>query len=153
VEDLGDLRPEVHQLRDHYGFKGMRIVQFNFNPDEEENSIYDHVEHLILYTGTHDNQTIRGWYESQPDRIKKRVRKNLKRYECTVTPAYRGLVEFTFKQNCYMSILPIQDVLELTDAARINCPGTLGSPNWEWKMSSLAPFEKAVTQRKELYRY
>lgn len=152
VEDLGDLRPQVHQLRDHYGFKGMRIVQFNFNPEEEENSNYDHVENLILYTGTHDNQTIRGWYESQPDRIKKRVRKNLKEFACTQSPAYRGLVEFTFKQNCYMSILPMQDILELGDEARINCPGTLGSPNWEWKMSSLEPFAKAVHKRKSLYQ-
>lgn len=153
VEDLGDLRPEVLQLRDHYNFKGMRIVQFNFNPDEEENSNYDHVENLILYTGTHDNQTIRGWYESQPDHIKKRVRKNLKEFGCTTSPAARGLVEFTFKQNSFMSIIPMQDILELPDKARINCPGTLGSPNWEWKMSKMEPFEKAIEKRKELYRF
>jgi 4-alpha-glucanotransferase len=151
AEDLGDLRPEVLQLRDHYGFKGMRVVQFNFNPEEEENSRYDHVENLILYTGTHDNQTIRGWYESQPDIIKERVVRVLKGYGCTITPAYRGIVEFTFRQNCHMSILPMQDILELGDEARINCPGTLGSPNWEWKMSSLEAFEKAVCDRKELY--
>ena len=144
VEDLGDLRPEVLELRDHYNFKGMRIVQFNFNPDEEENSNYDHVEHLILYTGTHDNQTIKGWYKSQTPQIKKRVRKNLKRFGCTTKSVPWGFVEFTYRQNCYMSILPMQDIIELDDTARLNCPGTLGSPNWEWKMSSLKPFEDKV---------
>lgn len=153
VEDLGDLRPQVHELRDHYGFKGMRIVQFNFNPDEEVNSNYDHVENLILYTGTHDNQTIRGWYESQPDKIKRRVKRNLKRFGCISNPAPRGLVEFTFKQNCYMSILPLQDILELGDEARINCPGTLGSPNWEWRLSRLEPFRKAVEEHAKFYQF
>lgn len=153
VEDLGDLRPEVLKLRDYYGFKGMRIVQFNFNPDEEENSNYDHVENLILYTGTHDNQTIRGWYESQPARIKQRVRRDLKRFGCLNVPAARGLVEFTFRQNCYMAILPLQDILELGDEARLNCPGTLGSPNWEWRLSSLEPFRHAVQKHIQYYKY
>lgn len=153
VEDLGDLRPEVLELRDHFGFQGMRIVQFNFNPDEEANSNYDHVENLVLYTGTHDNQTIRGWYESQPKKIRKRVKKNLREYGCTAKPAARGLVQFTFSRNCYMAILPLQDILEIGDEGRLNCPGTLGSPNWEWKLSSLAPFEKAVDKYQKYYRW
>lgn len=144
VEDLGDLRPEVLELRDHYDFKGMRIVQFNFNPDEEENSIYDHVEHLVLYTGTHDNQTMRGWYKDQPANIKKRVRKNLKRYKCLEGPISWKFVEFTYKQNSYMSIIPMQDIIDLGDEGRINTPGTLGSPNWEWKMGDLNPFRQRV---------
>lgn len=143
VEDLGELRPEVMQLRDHYGFKGMLVVQFSFG-SEEDSSNFDHMENLILYTGTHDNQTIRSWYESQPDNVKQRVIIKLKENGCTTTSAARGLVEFTFKQNCYMSIIPMQDILELSDQARINCPGTLGSPNWEWKMRSLAPFDKVA---------
>lgn len=144
VEDLGDLRPEVLQLRDHYNFKGMRIVQFNFNPDEEENSVYDNVENLVLYTGTHDNQTMRGWYKSQPSQIKKRVRKNLKRYECIEGPISWKFVEFTYKQNSYMSIIPMQDIIDLGDEGRINTPGTLGSPNWEWKMNDLKPLKERV---------
>lgn len=153
VEDLGDLRPQVHELRDHFGFKGMRIVQFNFNPEGEENSNYDHVEDLILYTGTHDNQTIRGWYESQPDKIKRRVKRDLKRFGCTANPAPRGLVEFTYRQNCYMAIIPLQDILELGDEARLNCPGTLGSPNWEWRLTSLASFSSAVAHKANYYKF
>lgn len=150
VEDLGDLRPEVHQLRDHYGFKGMRIVQFNFNPKEEENSNYDHVEHLILYTGTHDNQTMKGWYQSQNPKVKERVLRDLKSFDCTKgSPAWR-FVEFTYKQESYMSIVPMQDILELDDKGRINTPGTLGTPNWEWKMNSLDPFEQKVDELRKL---
>ncbi|MDD5935590.1 MAG: 4-alpha-glucanotransferase [Clostridiales bacterium] len=153
VEDLGDLRPEVYELRDHFGFKGMRIVQFNFIPDEEENSNYDHVENLILYTGSHDNQTIRGWYESQPKKIRQSVREKLKEYGCLTKPAARGLVQFTFMQNCYMAIIPLQDILELGDEARINRPGTLGSPNWEWRLTSLAPFERAIRKNIKYYQF
>lgn len=152
VEDLGDLRPEVLELRDHYNFKGMRIVQFNFNPDEEENSVYDHVEHLILYTGTHDNQTMRGWYKEQPAHIKKRVRKNLKRYGCSTGPISWKFVEFTYKQNSYMSIVPMQDIIDLGDEGRINTPGTLGSPNWEWRMNHLKLFEDRVPELKNLLK-
>ncbi|WP_066718357.1 4-alpha-glucanotransferase [Clostridium sp. Marseille-P299] len=152
VEDLGDLRPEVLQLRDHYDFKGMRIVQFNFNPDEEENSVYDHVENLVLYTGTHDNQTMRGWYKDQPAKIKKRVRKNLKRYECLEGPISWKFVEFTYKQNSYMSIVPMQDIINLGDEGRINTPGTLGSPNWEWKMNDLKPFVERVDALRKILR-
>lgn len=152
VEDLGDLRPEVLELRDHYNFKGMRIVQFNFNPDEEENSIYDHVEHLILYTGTHDNQTMRGWYKEQPAHIKKRVRKNLKRYGCSIGPISWKFVEFTYKQNSYMSIVPMQDIIDLGDEGRINTPGTLGSPNWEWRMNHLKLFRDRLPELKNLLK-
>ena len=59
IEDLGMLRPEVGVLRDHYGFKGMKIYQFSLDPKEENNDFPDR-ENLILYTGTHDNQTIKG---------------------------------------------------------------------------------------------
>lgn len=150
VEDLGDLRPEVLSLRDYYGFKGMRIVQFNFNPREEENSNYDHVENLILYTGTHDNQTMKGWYQSQNPKVKKRVLRDLKSSHCTEgSPAWR-FVDFTYKQDSYMSIVPMQDILELDDKGRINTPGTLGTPNWEWKMNSLEPFEKRVEALRKL---
>jgi len=62
AEDLGDLRPEVLKLRDHFGLKGMKVVQFTFDPNEKNNNFQDR-ENMIIYTGTHDNQTIRGWYE------------------------------------------------------------------------------------------
>lgn len=150
VEDLGDLRPEVLELRDYYNFKGMRIVQFNFNPDEEENSNYDHVENLVLYTGTHDNQTMRGWYKEQTAKIKKRVRKNLERFGCLEGPISWKFVEFTYKQNSYMSIIPMQDIIDLGDEGRINTPGTLGSPNWEWRMKDLKPLEDRVEALKKL---
>lgn len=144
VEDLGDLRPQVHELRDHYHFKGMRIVQFNFNPRIEEGSNYDHVENLILYTGTHDNSTIRGWFRSQPPKVKKRIREDLTRFGCTTKSIAWGFVEFTYQQDCCMAILPMQDILELPEEAKLNTPGTLGSPNWEWRLNSLSPFEKKL---------
>ena len=64
VEDLGDLREEVYSLRDHYGFKGMKILQFSFDPNETNNRFPDR-KNMVLYTGTHDNLPIQGWLDLQ----------------------------------------------------------------------------------------
>ena len=141
VEDLGDLRPEVHELRDHYGFKGMKIVQFNFTPNDVSTGKYENVKDLVLYTGTHDNDTIVGWYKNISAKEKAQTRKFLEKAGCTEGGIAWKMVDFTLKQDCYMAIIPLQDILELGFDAKINSPGTLGSPNWEWKLKSLDEFD------------
>lgn len=142
VEDLGDLRPEVHELRDHYGFKGMKIVQFNFTPNDVINGKYEGVENLVLYTGTHDNDTITGWYKSSPMKIKNQTRRFLNEAGCNDGGIAWRMVDFTLKQKCHMAIIPLQDILELGPKTKLNSPGTLGSPNWEWKLKSLDAFDE-----------
>ena len=65
AEDLGDMRPQVYELRDAYHLPGMKIIQFTFDP-MEHNNLFEDRENMIVYTGTHDNETIKGWLEGQP---------------------------------------------------------------------------------------
>lgn len=144
VEDLGELRPEVLELRDYYNFKGMKIIQFSFGEEEVARDSFKQVESLIVYTGTHDNQTMKGWYKDQSHEMKKRVKEVLKKYDCMEGTIAWRFVEFTYKLNSYMSIVPLQDIIGMDDDGRINIPGTLGSPNWEWRLKNLKDFKKHV---------
>lgn len=143
VEDLGDLREEVHVLRDHYDFKGMKVLQFAFDPKETNNDFNDR-ENMIIYTGTHDNQTIRGWYRTQPKTERKHIRRALKKSGYVKGPISWKFIQMAFRSIGDMAIIPMQDFINLGDAGRINTPGTLGSPNWEWKLKNLNQFGKNV---------
>lgn len=149
AEDLGDLREEVHVLKNHYGLKGMKIVQFTFDPNENNNNFED-IENMVIYTGSHDNQTIKGWYMSQEKKTQNAIRKSLKKsgYEDRVIA--KRFVKLTLDSIAEMAILPVQDLINLGDEARINTPGTLGSPNWEWKLDSLRGLKREMGTLKEL---
>lgn len=149
AEDLGDLREEVHVLKNHYGLKGMKIVQFTFDPNENNNNFED-IENMVIYTGSHDNQTIKGWYMSQEKKTQNAIRKSLKKsgYEDRVIA--KRFVKLTLDSIAEMAILPVQDLINLGDEARINTPGTLGTPNWEWKLNNLRSFKKEISGLKEL---
>lgn len=151
AEDLGDMRPEVYDLRDYYKFPGMKIVQFTFDPLEHNNSFKDR-KNMIIYTGTHDNETIKGWLLNQPKEVQQAAEREL---------YARGYEEETMTGNflCYTldnladtAILPVQDILELADEGRINTPGTLGSPNWEWRLTDMEGLEKKKEFIKEKLR-
>lgn len=143
AEDLGDLRPEVYTLRDHYGFHGMRIIQFTFEPGEQVKQTGDR-EDVIVYTGTHDNQTILGWYLAKPwlKRLGTQYSLWCAGYR-TGTIAQR-MVAYALGHKAALAVIPIQDILGLDDSARLNTPATLGSPNWEWRLTSLSLLEQAL---------
>ncbi len=149
AEDLGDLREEVHVLKNHYGLKGMKIVQFTFDPNENNNNFED-IENMVIYTGSHDNQTIRGWYLSQDKKTRSEIRKSLKKSGYDDRIISKRFVRLTLDSIAEMAILPLQDLINLGDEARINTPGTLGSPNWEWKLDSFRKFKKEIGNLKEL---
>ncbi|MBS6195966.1 MAG: 4-alpha-glucanotransferase [Clostridiales bacterium] len=143
IEDLGDMRPEVGILRDHFGFKGMKVYQFSLDPDEKNNDFPDR-ENLILYTGTHDNQTIKGWYLSKDEATQKEVKELLEEKGCWTENLGQSFVHAVLKSITALSVVTVQDILNLDDEARINRPGTTGSPNWEWRISSLDGLEKEI---------
>lgn len=149
AEDLGDLREEVHILKNHYGLKGMKIVQFTFDPRENNNNFED-TRNMVIYTGSHDNQTIRGWYESQNENTQDAIRKALEKagYEDRVIS--RRFIRLTLDSIADMAIFPLQDFLNLGDEARINTPGTVGSPNWEWKLTNFHKLRKEISGIKDL---
>lgn len=130
AEDLGDLRPEVLELRDHYHFMGMHIVEFGLLGDGPE-------AHQLIYTGTHDNQTVKGWYQGSDKETQKKIRKKLRRYGMPWESVCYKTIRYLLESKARLAIIPTMDILELDDAARLNTPGTVGSPNWEWRMESI----------------
>ena len=135
AEDLGDLREEVYVLRDHYNFPGMKIVQFTFDPSG--NSYFKDRENMLAYTGTHDNDTIRGWYAIQKPYWKKKTRDFFKKNGYEYENIWENFIQYALDTICDYAIIPVQDILGLTSTGRINTPGTVGSPNWEWKLDSM----------------
>ncbi|AEB27453.1 4-alpha-glucanotransferase (amylomaltase) [Francisella cf. novicida Fx1] len=131
AEDLGDLRDEVFELRDHYNLKGMKVFPFHF--DLKTARFIDDAN-IIAYSGTHDNNTLKGWYFDELNRYQ---RKLLKRYfKANDKNIFSKIIKYLLSCEAEYVILPVQDVLELDGTARLNTPGTVGSPNWQWKLSS-----------------
>ncbi|AXH30718.1 MULTISPECIES: 4-alpha-glucanotransferase [Francisella] len=129
AEDLGDLRPEVFELRDHYNLKGMKVFPFHF--DLKTARFIDDAN-IIAYSGTHDNNTLKGWYFDELNRYQ---RKLLKRYlKANDRNIFRKIIKYLLNCEAEYIILPVQDILELGSGARLNTPGTVGWPNWQWKL-------------------
>lgn len=147
AEDLGDLREEVLILRDHYGLSGMKIVQFELDPYENNNN-FKEKKNTIVYTGTHDNQTLVGWYKALTPYQKRKICAKFKQYK--ERTCCERILHSCFDSIADLVILPMQDLLHYGDETRMNTPGTIGSPNWEWKLTSLEPFEKQLTVYKKL---
>lgn len=147
AEDLGDLRPEVLTLRDHYNFMGMNVVEFSFF-SEEDNTI----EHQLIYTGTHDNQTVKGWYNDLDEEAKKLVQKKLSKFGKKGESICRKMLRYTFESKAKLAIIPVMDILELDDSARLNKPGTVGSPNWEWSMKSMRTLRARVKTMQQILK-
>ena len=136
AEDLGDMRPQVYELRDAYHLPGMKIIQFTFDP-MEHNNLFEDRENMIVYTGTHDNETIKGWLEGQPRKVRLATEGELYAWGYEEDSVAKNFICYTLDNKADIAILPVQDVLELDNAGRMNTPGTLGTPNWEWRLVSL----------------
>lgn len=148
AEDLGDLRPQVLTLRDHYHFKGMRVVQFTFNPYY----MPEDAENLVIYTGTHDNQTIRGWVSEKDEKEKVRIRQYFKKNNYRYPVMSENFIAYTMDSKAELAIVPMCDVLNLTDKARLNTPGTVGDPNWTWRLTGFGKFEDKISFLKKCVR-
>lgn len=135
AEDLGFMTDEVIELRERTGFPGMKILQFAFNPDHESiDSPHLAPNNSVMYTGTHDNNTVLGWYKDEIDDATRQYMAqytNRKEYE-TVPHA---MLRTIFASVSFMAIATMQDLLELDSAARMNYPSTIGG-NWTWRMTA-----------------
>jgi len=140
AEDLGDLRPEVLELRDYYKLKGMDIVQFALNGKKRNIELEQKIR-TIAYTGTHDNQTIVGWYSCLNIKDKKKVLRNLSSKKICMGDIAQRVVEYTLSLEAEYAIIPIQDIIGVSDVGRLNTPSTIGSPNWEYRFNSLADIQ------------
>ncbi|MFC2584760.1 MAG: 4-alpha-glucanotransferase [Lachnoanaerobaculum saburreum] len=148
AEDLGNLRPEVLELKDHYHLKGMRILLFSIDTNGKyARDISKDIENIIFYTGTHDNDTLMQWYKGLTVATKRKVREFLKK-QCIKSGSIKDrLLTYVLNSKAEYAIIPLADIIGLGKEGHINTPGTVGSPNWEWHMTD---FKKAV---EELARY
>ena len=154
AEDLGYLTPEVRELLEYSGFPGMKILQFAFDAREKSDYIpFKYPKNCVVYTGTHDNDTILGWLRSAPPTSVRYA----KSYLLCETAADETCVDFFVSAalSCAAdwAMIPIQDWLRLGHEARINTPSTLGG-NWVWRLRSgscTKALVKEMKRKTELY--
>lgn len=151
AEDLGDIFDSVKELLKASGFPGMRVLQFGFNPNSEDN---DHLPHRyprnsVCYTGTHDNSTVIGWYKSADSASRAMCRKYLK--PLLFEKINRTMIRELYKSEAGLAIVPMQDIIGLDDKARMNIPSTLGG-NWKWRAEKKHFTEKSAAFMKDLAR-
>ena len=141
AEDLGDLRPEVLTLRDHYHLPGMFISEFTIF---DLNNLSTHQQ--IVYPGTHDNETLWGWYNNLSEDQLKFIewRLGVENRE----DLYDAIVKYIFNIPSLMTIFQLQDLLKLGNETRMNCPGTTGDPNWTWKLADWSWVRKVLYPKK-----
>lgn len=148
VEDLGFLTPSVHKLLKDSGFPGMKVIQFAFDSREESDYLpHTYTNHCVVYTGTHDNDTVIGWMKTAPKASVKYAKEYL---NLTKEEGYNwGMMRAAWSSVADMAIVPMQDILGLGSEARINTPSTLGN-NWKWRAT---PEQIDAKVAKKLYHY
>lgn len=151
AEDLGDLRPEVVELKEHFHLKGMKVLEFSIDTSGKyARDTFGEEENMIIYTGTHDNDTLMQWYESLSVAGRRKVRSFLKRQGISTGSVRERLLTYTLNSKAAYAIVPMADVLGLGKEGRMNLPGTVGSPNWEWRMPDQDRIRKGLGQYRKL---
>lgn len=132
AEDLGIITDAVHQLRQDFDLPGMKVLQFAFDGDRDNHHLpHNHTPDMVVYTGTHDNDTTQSWYKSASDRERHLVRAYL---ECADEDVPWCLIRSAMMSAANTAIVPLQDVLALGHGHRMNTPGTIVD-NWCWRFS------------------
>ena len=133
AEDLGVITPDVEELRDGFGLPGMKILQFAFDSSEANDYIpHNYVKNCIVYTGTHDNDTVVGWFNSASADDRKYVLDYLNTGEHDI---HWSFLRLAWSSVAYTAIVPMQDLLGLGTSARMNLPGTTQN-NWQWRVNA-----------------
>ena len=148
VEDLGFLTPSVLKLVADSGFPGMKVIQFAFDSREGSNYLpHTYTEHCVVYTGTHDNDTLLGWMKTAPKESVKFAKEYL---NLTKEEGYNwGMMRGAWSSVGELAVVPMQDLIGLGSEARMNTPSTLGG-NWQWRATS---DQITVKLAKRLYNY
>ena len=131
AEDLGFITPEVHELRRAIDIPGMKILQFGFSQLNSPHLPHNYEKKTVAYTGTHDNDTARGWFATSKPSEQSLVREYLSCHD-DENVAW-SLIHIAFESVAQTAIVPVQDVLDLGSEARMNRPGATAG-NWSWRM-------------------
>lgn len=144
AEDLGVITDDVIKLKDFTGFPGMEVLQFAFSPYGESDFLpHNHEKNSIVYTGTHDNDTIKGYLEKLDDEEIDFLRNY---FNLTEEEDYNwGMIRGAMTSVSKISIFQVQDLLFLGNEARMNTPGTLGD-NWNWRLK-INQLDKNIEKR------
>ncbi len=131
AEDLGLITPDVLALRDGCGFPGMRILSQAFGGDAAHEFLPHHyVPNTLVYTGTHDNHTVHGWWAQATPKEKHFAASYLAAWDHDI---HWGLIRAAAQSVACMAVYPLQDVLGLGGEHRMNLPGSMGLHNWTWR--------------------
>lgn len=158
AEDLGVITPDVEQLREDFGFPGMRILQFAFRSDAANIDLpHNYVRNTVVYTGTHDNDTTLGWFNSRAGAGSTRDAAQIERerafclryFNTNGREIHWEFIRAAFASVAEMALVPLQDVLGLGSQARMNLPASQ-SGNWLWRYRPDALTEKLAARLKEL---
>jgi 4-alpha-glucanotransferase len=146
AEDLGVITPPVKRLRESLGLPGMAVLQFGFTPSERDTQHVPelHVENQVVYTGTHDNDTIRGWYDALEPESLRLVASALERRGISDDPHW-AMIRLAFSSPAAIAMIQLQDALGLGPEGRMNQPGTVGG--WGWRLDAMPSADVAARLR------
>ncbi len=131
AEDLGVITPAVEQLRDHFAFPGMKILQFAYgNGPDNPYLAHNHTANSVVYTGTHDNDTTLGWFGKIDDAERSHLLAYLGQPQ---EPMPWPLIRQAMASVARLAVIPMQDFLGLDTTGRMNSPGTKDEKNWRWR--------------------
>lgn len=136
AEDLGTIDDKVISLRDGFGLPGMSIIQFAFgeNTPSSEYIPHNNTRNSIVYTGTHDNNTIRGWYINELSRKHKSEADLYAGHKITTGTSHIDFIKMAYGSVSKIAIIPAQDLLGLDSDSRLNKPST-SENNWQWRLT------------------
>ena len=145
AEDLGFITQDVHELRHATGLPGMKILQFGFG-DGDAHLPHRYDPNTVVYTGTHDNDTARGWFDHASDEEREAV---LAYLGCDADEVPAGLIRAAYTSVAETAVVPMQDVLGLGSEARMNTPGA-ETGNWTWRLPPGALTREDAARLKKL---
>jgi 4-alpha-glucanotransferase len=158
AEDLGTITPDVHALRDGLGFPGMRVLQFAFGGTNDNTHLpHNYVHNTVVYTGTHDNDTVVGWFNARAgdgttldaEHIERERRYCKKYLHSSGKEIHWDFIRAALASVADISIIALQDLLGLDSSARMNLPAS-EEGNWGWRFKSGALTEKLSSKLKEM---
>ena len=152
AEDLGSITPDVVALRDRFRVPGTRVLQFAFDGHSDNPYLpHNYVPDTVVYTGTHDNPTSRGWYEELPAHQRQNLWRYLQSPEREGSQVSRELMRLAWSSAAALSVAPLQDLLNLGPEARINVPGR-AEGNWTWRCTEEMISDPAFDSLRDLTR-
>jgi len=135
AEDLGLITPDVCALRDEFHIPGTRVLQFAFDGSANNPHLpANYPTNTVVYTGTHDNDTTRGWFKALSETERSKIRGYLNRADCDSSKIAGELVRIAWCSPAALAIAPLQDLLNLGSEARMNLPGS-AEANWCWRLT------------------